>query len=182
MTNRWVVGLLGVLAIAALVGVGYSAFTATATVNGTASAGTAAIVVTSNGAGACFYPSGAPAPGSFSFSENAKDTVLSISVSNMVPGGVCSTVATVSNVGTVPVSLSNQLNSTSGICVGAALNCYDVSDTAGLSSVAGVSSEHAFATLGAPYSDTISIWIPAGSVSAPPSGVFSIYYIGSAGL
>ncbi|MFY9717282.1 MAG: hypothetical protein WAK40_05040 [Thermoplasmata archaeon] len=182
MTNRWIVGVLGVLAVAALVGVGYSAFTATATVNGTASAGTAAITVSTNGVGSCFYPSGAPAPGAFSFSENAKNTVLSITITNMVPGGICSTTATVTNVGTVPVSLSDQLNSTSGICVGAALNCYGVYDTSGLSSSAGVSSEHSFDTLGAPYSDAISVYIPAGSTSAPASGVFSIEYIGSAGL
>jgi hypothetical protein len=182
MTNRWIVGILGVLAVAALVGVGYSAFTATATVNGTASAGTAAIIVTSNDAGSCFYPGGAPAPGTFSFSENAKNTVLSITITNMVPGGVCSTIATVSNVGTVPVALSDQLNSTAGICVGAALNCYDVADSSGLSSALGVSSEHSFANLGAPYSDGISVFIPAGSTSAPASGVFSIEYIGSAGL
>jgi hypothetical protein len=182
VTKKWVVGMMAVLAVAALVGVGYSAFTATATVNGTATAGLDAIQVSSSQSGACFYPSGAPAPGSFGFSLNAKDTVLTLSVTNMVPGAVCSTVATISNVGSVPVVLSNQLNTTSGICVGPALNCYDVSDTAGLSSVTGIKNVNSIATLGSPYADTINVWIPAGSTSAPSSGVFSIYYVGSAGI
>jgi len=182
MTKKWVVGVLGVLAVAALVGVGYSAFTATATVNGTATAGIAAIEVTSTGAGYCQYPTGAPAPGSFVFAENAKDTVLSVTVSNLVPGSICVTSVTVQNVGTVPVALSAQLNATGGICSGPALNCYDVATTSGLSSAAGIFSVPAFANLGGPYLDSISVSIPAGSTSAPASGSFAVFYIGSAGL
>lgn len=182
MTNRWVVGMLAVLAVAGLVGVGYSAFTATATVNGTATAGNVQLQITSTYTASCNYASGAPAPGIVGVSSNAKYTVLTLTVSNLVPGGVCTTGAIITNVGSVPLVLSDQLNATSGICVGAALNCYDVSDTAGLTSTAPIYNVNSITTLGGPYTDMISIWIPAGSTSAPASGIFSIYYIGSAGI
>jgi hypothetical protein len=185
MTKKWVVGLLGVLAIAALVGVGYSAFTASATVNGTATAGTVSIIVTSPDQGSCAFPSGGPAPGAFTFSENPAQTVLNIGVSNLVPGGVCTTQATIINTGTVPVVLSNQLNESSGICApGPTLNCYDAFDSAGLTSVSPILNVNGITTLapGGSYIDTISVYIPAGSISAPPSGNFAIYFTGSAGI
>jgi hypothetical protein len=185
MLQRWVVGLLGVFAVAALVGVGYSAFTASATVNGTATAGTVSIEVRSSLSGSCTYASGAPAPGAFTFSENAADTVLSIGVSSLVPGGVCTTQATVTNTGSVPVLLNDQLNESSGICAsGPTLNCYDVSDTAGLRSVSPVLNVNSIVTLapGGSYTDTIAVYIPAGSTSAPASGNFAVYFMGSAGL
>ncbi len=185
MSNRWVVGLLGVLAVAALVGVGYSAFTATATVNGTATAGTAAIALNSPQAGACAYPSGGPAPGSFSFSENTSHTLVSVGVSNLVPGDFCYFSVTVTNVGTVPVVLNNQLNETSGICApGPSLNCFAVRDTAGLTSATPVLNVNGITTLavGGTYVDTIWVGIPSGSVTAPPSGLFSVFFTGVAGI
>ena len=185
MTKKWIAGMLGVLAVAALVGVGYSAFTATATVNGTATAGTAEITVSSPAAGTCGYVGGGPAPGGFSFAENHALTVLTVGLSNLVPGGICSFSFTVTNVGTVPVVLSDQLNETSGICApGPTLNCYGVNDGSGLTSATPVLSVTSLATLavGGTYLDTVWVGIPAGSTSAPPSGGFSIYFTGSAGV
>jgi hypothetical protein len=185
MARRWVLGIVGAFAVLAVAGVGFAAFTASATVTGEASQGTVSLKITDFAFFGCHYVTGAPAPGTFdSASENAVDTVLSLKVGNLTPAAYCSVKVFIMNTGTVPINITAFLNETSGICPPGGLNCYDVYDSFGLSAFGGVTS----ASLGAPIApgvvinDLVSVGIPAGSVSAPPVGIFSVYYLGTAGF
>ena len=186
MARRWVTGLVGVLAIAGLIGVGYSAFTATATVNGNTAAASVSLTVHPTTAGSCSFPNGTPASGSFTFSENAAQNVLSVGFTNLEPGGVCSVLVQVTSTATVPLVLSDQLNESSGICApGPTHNCYDVADSSGLTSVTPVLTVSSITTLaasGSSYIDNLEVYIPSGSTSAPATGSFAIEFIGSAGI
>jgi hypothetical protein len=201
MAQRWLIGVIAAFAVIGLAGVGFSAFTATATVNGSASAATMSLKIVENGTFACDYYYNVPgAPGNISFSgENAGQTVIGLTVANMTPGVYCVGAIVLENAGSVPVNVSVAFSTAgaNGMCSAYQLNCYGVFTTSGLGTDGSIwwvgqpndgivtDSYANFVTLspGGTYLDLIGIDMPAGSTSAPGGGgAFSIVYTASAGI
>jgi len=204
MAKRWLVGLVAAVAVVGLAGVGFSAFTATATVNGYASAGSVSLQITETGTFSCFYLPDtpypyAPAPGNIAFSPiRDGGTEVSFNVSNLTPGVICNGGVLLVNEGSVPLNVSVSLFSAgfNGVCGAYQYNCYDVITYSGIqagghywysgSPTAGGPSDVSanFVTLapGASVVDDLGVLIETGSTSAPSSASFSLVYTGSAGF
>ncbi|HTP56013.1 MAG TPA: hypothetical protein VML53_05030 [Thermoplasmata archaeon] len=204
MAKRWLVGLVAAVAVVGLAGVGFSAFTATATVNGYATAGSVSLQITETGGYACFYlpdtPYGyASAPGNVSFSPiRDGGTEVSLNVSNLTPGVICSGLILLTNAGSVPLNVSVSLYTAgfNGVCGAYDYDCYDAITYSGIqasghywfggSPTAGGPSDLSanFVTLapGGSFVDDIGILIETGSTSAPGAAAFSLVYTGSAGF
>lgn len=200
--KKWAMGLVGAFAVLGLAGVGFSAFTATAQVNGYAYGATMGLeIVSSFGAdcGSLFHAT-PPGPGNFTFfGENVAMTSISASVTNLTPGVYCEGAIELQNTGSVPVNVSVVLETagTNGICTAYAINCYDVESISGIEAAgwqwysASPTAGHSayvsanFTTLnpGATYWDWIASNIPPTSTSAstPASGTFTLVYTASAG-
>jgi len=206
MAKQWLVGLVGAFAVICLAGVGFSAFTASATVNGQASAATMDLKIYATEIGSCSsIPAGIPVPGAgnVTFSNlNAAETSVTLSVSNLTPNVYCLAYVWLQNAGSVPVNLSVAINTpgVDGMCTGGAVNCFDVFTYSGLD-LTGAPYGYWFLAspnLGTPtysqtnvitlnpsavYGDIIGVDIPSTSGdSTPGSAVFSIVYTASAGL
>lgn len=200
MAQRWILGLVAAIAVIALSGVGFAAFTANATVNGSASAGSVDLqIVYDQGQGCGSLYGATPAGvGNFTFyglTEGA--TEISAKVTNLTPGVWCQGVIGLENVGSVPITLSIVVNTpgTNGVCVSYSFNCYDVETISGIevtgwqwwvgSPTAGTSAYASanFATLapGQIYYDYLAVNIPHSSTSAPGAGAFTLVYTASAG-
>ncbi|HTW55002.1 MAG TPA: hypothetical protein VMG36_00940 [Thermoplasmata archaeon] len=201
MAQRWLIGVIAAFAVIGMAGVGFSAFTATATVNGSASAATMGLKIIENDTVACDWYFNTPgAPGNISFSnENAGQTVISLKVTNMTPGVYCVGIVVLENTGSVPVNVSVAFLTAgaNGMCNAFQLNCYGVFTLSGLATDGSIwwdaqptfgivtDSYSNFATLqpGGSFVDWIGVDMPAGSTSAPAGGgAFSIVYTASAGI
>lgn len=197
MTKKWVVGLVGVFAVLALSGVGFSMFTAQATVNGSATAATMGIQITAHGVGGgpsaytCYsWPIEADqyAPGNFSFyGENAQMTSINAVASNLTPGVYCGGWVNVTNVGTVPVNLSVALEYTTNICPAfVSHDCYDYSGWDNIDpAILGNTAVTNITLLmpGGTYHDFFVVGIVAGSDdSTPGSAYFTLAFTATAGF
>ncbi len=198
MTRKWIVGIGAALALVIVAGTGFAAFTATATVNGRASAGSVQLAIVDAYPYDCggFYGSQYPGPGNYTFyGENEAQTSISLSITNLTPSAWCQGVLVLENVGTVPVNLSVTLNTpgSNGICAPDAIDCMAVATTSGISDgsqfyfnadTTPTSTVTNFATLapGGYYSDQIAVEIATGSSDATPSSAtFTLVYTASAG-
>jgi hypothetical protein len=201
MSKRWLVGLAAAIAVVSMAGAGFSAFTAQATVNGTASAATIGLEIQSNYTYSCYYFYNVPgAPGTMAFSGlNAAKTEVSLSVSNLVPGDYCVVSVTIQNVGSLPINVSVALSTAgfNGMCSAYQLDCYGVFTTSGIGSdghiwwigqpnygvVTDSNANFVSLTPGGTYFDFIGIDLPAGSDdSSAATGTFSIAYTASEGI
>ena len=200
MAHKWVVGIGAALALVIVAGTGFAAFTATATVNGKASAGSVDLAIVETYVGGCnaFYGAQAPGPGNVTFTDlNEQETSVTLTVSNLTPSAFCVAAVTLENTGSVPVNLSVTLNTPgiNGVCSNYGLNCYSVFTNSGIDqgivwfadSPTGntpTSSVSNIVTLspGGTYTDDIGVEIPTGSTDATPStATFSLVYTGTAG-
>lgn len=193
-------GLVGAFAVMGLAGVGFSAFTASATVYGTASAGTVSLVITETESFGCSgaYANGAN-NGSMAFSPVSEDgSSVSASVSNIVPGEFCDGLVVLENTGSVPFNVSVAFNTpgANGMCIWGERDCYDVNTLSGIQ-VSGwlafcgpcnFSAEYSVTNIttlnpGQTYTDYVAVSIPQGADDGtPPTGSFSLVYTGSAGF
>lgn len=107
MGSRMVLAMVAAIAIVAVGGIGFATFTATATVNGTATGGTAELHW--SGAPTYAYGSGYVTGCSPSFSgyDGTGDTVMTINAAGFAPGDYCQITETIVNGGTVGVTLSS---------------------------------------------------------------------------
>jgi len=195
MAKRWLVGLVAAIAVVSLAGVGFSAFTATATVNGTASAATMGLEIVQNSTSGCYYNLNTPgAPGNISLvGETEARTTISLVVSNLTPGINCRAYVQLENTGSVPVNVSVQLDTpgAAGVCTAYAINCFDVDTLSGIQaagwqwwtgSPTGGTSSYSYSnfstlTPGGTVWDYIGVDIPYGSTDATPgSAAFSLVY------
>jgi len=203
MAMKWVFGVIGAFAVLAMTGIGFSAFTASATVHGTASAATMGLEITETSAYHCTYLPGTPlayqlAPGNVSFSPvSAGGTVVSFNASNMTPGVYCQGDLKLTNTGSVPVNVSVVLSTAgdNGICGAYGTNCYDVISTSGIEASgewhfdgsptapgpADVSSNFTRLNPGGSTVDAIAVLISTGFTSVDPTAYFTLTYTASAG-
>ena len=186
--KRWVIGVAAAFAVLAMAGVGFSAFTATATVNGTAYAGSAELTVVQSHflATLCeWYNFSFYTGGSITVTP-VSSNVLSFSVTNLVPGVRCFIGVNVTNVGSVPLSVTGALVPGAGICsTGATNGCFDAGTWLyPIDAITGVTSWLITPSLspGAIFYDFVVVGIPPGFTSAPTSASFSIVYTGTAGV
>jgi hypothetical protein len=112
MGTKWVIGVVAVVAMFAVGGIGFAAFTSSAYINGSATAGTL---------GPLYWTHGDPT-GSESFDHcsavigttfNSSDT-LNFGASNLAPGDYCSYQAHLHNAGSIPANVYAEVTSTSG--------------------------------------------------------------------
>ncbi|HTP54962.1 MAG TPA: hypothetical protein VML94_08425 [Thermoplasmata archaeon] len=195
MAKKWLIGMVAAISVVCMAGVGFSAFTALAQVNGNATAATMGLEIVQNFTTGCYYNLNvAGAPGNYSFSnENAAQTSISLVASNLTPGINCRAYLELENTGSVPVNVSVALDTAGadGICTAWALDCFDVYTLSGIeasgwlywsgSPTAGTSSDaySNWATLapGAMVWDVVLVDIPFGSDNGTPSsGAFSLVY------
>jgi hypothetical protein len=201
MAKRWLIGMAAALAVVCMAGVGFSAFTATATVNGNASSASIGLEIQSEGTYGCFYfGHNVTAPGNISYSGlNAAQTEVTLNVANLTPDDICEAYLVLENSGSLPLNVSITLN-TPGIdnlCAPYGSNCYDVF------TYSGIQASGAFFYYGSPtepaptsfsanftmlnpgqtYTDFYGVDIPAGSGdSTPTSTTFSLVYSASVGF
>jgi hypothetical protein len=202
MVKKWLIGLGAALAIVCMAGVGFSAFTAQAVVNGSGSAATTGLEITNPFTIGCGSLYGATAPGSNNFvfyDLSAGSTSISVKATNLTPGVYCEGALELLNTGTVAVQVSVALSTPglNGICTSYARNCYDVETLSGIeasgwqwytySPSAGTScyAYSDFTTLapGESYQDYLAVNIPAESTNpaTPASGTFTVTYTASTG-
>ncbi len=190
MTKRWLIGIVASIALVSMVGVGFSAFTTNAYVNGTANAGTASLLVSASSATSCvFYSGGVPDTEDAQVSIIPADTFVtsvSVQVSNGVPGDICAIPLELENAGTVALSVSETVTATSpAMCpTWPDLNCW------------GAGTDTPYLTTNGPSTGLVTGFLPAGgtwvvfafvefapfSTSAPAvPGSFTIEFTGTAG-
>jgi hypothetical protein len=198
MTRKWILGVGAALALVIVVGTGFAAFTATATVNGKATAGSVQLAIVNANYVSCGGFSGVsfPGPGNFTFfGENEARTSISLSVSNLTPDAWCQGYVELENVGSVPVNLSVTLNTpgSNGVCGIDLGNCTAVTTSSGINEgwqlwyggPTGLTTVSNFATLapGALYVDYVAVGIAGGSTDVTPAtATFSLVYTASAGF
>ena len=206
MAQKWILGVVGAFAVLALAGVGFAAFTAQATVNGSASAASVdlQIVSQSSFATTCFYLPDTPypyaaAPGNVSLATGEGFvSTATMTASNLTPGVGCFVYVTIENTGSVPENVSVALSTqgANGVCAAYAINCYDVISQSGIQASglwyvigsptapgpATVSTDFVTLPVGGTYSDYIGVLIATTSTSAPASGTFTLTYTASAGI
>ena len=201
MGRRWLVGLVAAVAVVCMAGVGFSAFTAQAAVNGTANSATMDLQITEAGSDGCFYFYNIPgAPGNASIvGENAAMNVLTFETSNMTPSTYCFIAFNLVNAGSVSVNVSAQLETAgaNGMCVAGQVSCYGVVTESGIASdgtiyVIGApnygtptDSSSNFVTLSPGGAFTEYRWgrpAPGSDDSTPASATFSIVYTATPGL
>lgn len=197
MAKRWWIGVASAFTVIALAGVGFSAFTASATVSGTISAGSAQIQFGNYLGHGCVYESnGAPGPGSLTFSGlNPAATSIDLGVQGINLGEYCDGALQITNTGTGPVTLTIGILflGENGICAADQTNCFDVVSASGISASgytclngsptpcgtsAGISTDFATLTPGQTYTDDIGVaFAPGSGTSSPTSGAFELVYI-----
>lgn len=186
MAKKWVLGLAAAMTIVAVAGVGFSAFTATAYVNGTATAATVGLTVApdANFPMSCSWmDTGAPdANASITITE-VSSTQVNIVASGLVPGVACNGVIWVNNTGSVALNLTNTLTPGAGICAPSASdNCIDVTGVYTIDPLYGVYSYNNPILTPGSYQDPYTVYIPDGFTMAPASASFTFTYVGTAGV
>ena len=191
------------IAVLAVAGAGFAAFTATATINGKATAGSVDLAIIQTSVGGCnsFYFAQYPGPGNVTFSNlNAQKTAVTLTISNLTPSAYCGAFVKLENTGSVPANLSLALNTagTNGVCPtnnDAAINCYSITTLSGIDegqtywygSPYGDTPTTSISNIvtlapGGTYTDLIGAEIPTGSTDATPaSTTFTLVYTASAG-
>jgi predicted ribosomally synthesized peptide with SipW-like signal peptide len=200
MAHKWIVGVGAALALIIVAGSGFAAFTASATVNGKATAGTVGLAITATDVLGCyaFYGAQAPGPGNISFSGlNEARNSVTLTTTNLTPSAFCDSTVTLENTGSVPENLSVVLNTpgANGVCAPEQQSCFEVYTVSGItegwvwwdSSPTGstpTSSVTNIVTLapGASYTDWLGVAIPPGANNGTPSSAtFSLVYTATAG-
>jgi len=108
MGKRWLAGLVVVVAIAAVGGIGFAAFTTSAFIKGNASAGTL---------GPLYWSDVSGCSASTSTTNNGSDTLV-ITALNMAPGDSCTVTGTLNNGGSLPANVYSEVT-----CVNPAEDC-----------------------------------------------------------
>ncbi|HTP55322.1 MAG TPA: hypothetical protein VML53_01470 [Thermoplasmata archaeon] len=204
MVKRWAIVACATLAVVAMTGVGFSAFTSSVTVNGYALSAYTDLQIVNYGVAGCgaFYGATAPGPGNISFfGEDEAANEISLVAYNLVPASYCYANITIENTGSEPLNASVVLNTpgANGICTANGTDCYDVFTATGIMTQGWVCfsvapncltnhtatyAEYGFVTLqpGQTFTDLIGMDIPPLSDNNTPSiGYFSLVYTGSAG-
>ena len=203
MVQKWILGAGMAIAVVAVVGTGFAAFTATATVNGRATAGSVGLTIVNTYVGGCnsFYGAQTPGPGNVTFSDlNEQRTAVTLTISNLTPSAYCGAWVQLENTGSVPVNLSLALLTagSGGVCPtdnDGATNCYSITTLSGIDegqtywdgSPYGNTPTTSISNIvtlapGATYTDLIGAEIPTGSTDATPAVcVFTLVYTASAG-
>lgn len=117
MARNWKLGLIAVIAVAAIGGIGFSQFTSTATITGNASAGNIDLQWT---------PQGTPAMVATSSWDDCSAVVtastITITAYNLAPGDDCqlpsSDGVTLTNFGTIPASVTWSVTDSAPACFG----------------------------------------------------------------
>jgi hypothetical protein len=201
MAKRWLVGLAAAIAVVCMAGVGFSAFTAQATVYGNASAATVGLQITETGTFGCFYfGHDVAAPGNIAFSGLSDGgTQITLTVSNLTPDDICEAGLVLENVGSQPLNVSIALNTpgANGVCGPYGFNCYDVYTYSGIQASGdfffygspteptptSYSANFTELNPGQSYTDYYGIDIPWGSTDATPaSATFTLVYSASVGF
>lgn len=184
MAKKWVVGLAAAITIVAVAGVGFSTFTTTAYVNGTATSATVALTVAPGDNMACYWLSNLTNYSYGSISEYAVSPMqVNLSVQNLVPGTACAASVYVNNTGTITLNLTNTLTGT-GMCLpGDTDGCFEVQGVYNaLDSGAGILSYNNPHLYVGTYYDNFVVSIPAGFTYAPSTMTFTSTYVGTAGV
>lgn len=197
MVKKWWVGVASAFVVLALAGVGFSAFTASATVTGSISAASAEIQFGSFLGHGCVYESnGATGPGSLTFSGlNPAATSINLDVQGINLGEYCDGAIQIMNSGTGPVTLTAGILflGENGICGAGQTDCFDVVSASGIAASGytclngsptpcGTSAEVStdFVTLspGQTFTDDIGVaFAPGSDASSPTTGTFELVYI-----
>lgn len=114
MGRRWALGLVTVAVVLAASGIGFAAFTSSAYINGSGTAGTFYLYWSSPGASGSASYNICPV-GVISTTTNTSDT-LTISASNLAPGDYCTFTADLNDGGSLPGQVWDQITSVSGAC------------------------------------------------------------------
>jgi hypothetical protein len=202
MVRKWVLGVGLAVAVVAVAGTGFAAFTANVTVNGQATAGSMGLAIVNTAVAGCssFYGAQYPGPGNVTFSNlNEQRTAVTLTISNLTPSAYCGAWVELENTGSVPVTLGLVMNTAgeNGVCptVSTATNCYSITTLSGIDEgqtywdgspygLTPTTSISDITTLnpGGTYTDLIGAEIPSGSTNATPGTVtFTLVYTGSAG-
>ncbi|MGP8077871.1 MAG: hypothetical protein ACLQD8_08695 [Thermoplasmata archaeon] len=201
MTKRWLVGLVAAIAVVCMAGVGFSAFTAQATVYGNASAASVGLQIVQNYSFGCYYFGHAEAaPGSLSFTDlNEAQTAVSLNVANLTPDQICEATLTIENTGSQPLNVSIALNTpgSNGVCGPYGFNCFDVFTYSGIQASGdfwfdgsptapaptAYSANFTYLNPGQSYQDFYGVDIPWGSNdTTPSSATFTLVYSASVGF
>jgi hypothetical protein len=185
MGSRLVLVMVAAVAIVAVGGIGFAAFTSSVTVNGTASAGNIVLEFASNP-----YGTGASTPSGATCTlqtYGGTTTTISISASNLAPNQYCSFVLTITNAGSLPANSESSLftASSGSYCSSSGeINCIWVQDSLSpspLNSETGVYTGSGTTVIpaGGTLTYTIYTTLPAGSTDQSTSLGFSISLTGS---
>jgi hypothetical protein len=179
MGSRLVLALVAAVAIVAVGGIGFAAFTSVAYVNGT---GTAANVgpLTWND-----YTAGSGTDGATcSTSSSSPYTTLTLTVNGLIPGGSCNVMPTLYNGGGYPLTLATSASGWSVVANPNSGNCndFDYSDASGIDTGSSVTtgSGSIGASTSAPYSVTISLGSGAGNTDQGLSCSLTVTITGTA--
>ncbi|MGP8077852.1 MAG: hypothetical protein ACLQD8_00225 [Thermoplasmata archaeon] len=196
MTKRWLVGLVAAIAVVCMAGVGFSAFTAQATVYGNASAASVGLQIVENESFGCFYYGHLEsAPGSISFAGLSDgNTAVTLNVANLTPDQVCTATLTIENTGSQPLNVSIALNTpgSNGICLTTEADCFGVTTVSGITvggfyftnpSATAFVQNFTYLNPGQTYTDTYAVSIEWGSDNSTPSaGTFTLVYSATVGF
>ncbi|MGI0128824.1 MAG: hypothetical protein ACREEC_01485 [Thermoplasmata archaeon] len=112
MPRNWLVGVLALIVVFVVAGVGYAAFTSSASITAGAGAGTfGPLTWGSTGGVAPYYDSGCPSYVN-EYSPVVSGSSITVGVSNMAPGDTCSVHMYLQNAGTLAGTLSEIITCT----------------------------------------------------------------------
>jgi hypothetical protein len=189
MGSRLVLALVAAVAIVAVGGIGFAAFTANAYINGTAGAGNVQLAWCNPGYASCAAYYGATGPTTYFASDpgvnicptptvitsvTTEDTLV-LSATNLAPGDYCTFTASLDNVGTLPVSVSGN-----GAYGGAGSGCGDVEYGDNINGGFGYSSSSPGINVGGSFGFVASIGLSSGATAQSESCTFDVSFTGTA--
>jgi hypothetical protein len=182
MSKRWMMGLAMAVAVVAVGGVGFAAFSSSAVVNGSATAATVSLLIYPY-AYECYWTGNFTTYANGTVSVTGGGSSVTMTAGNLLPGTTCEGIVDVYDESSVPINLTISLSGT-GLCGPSSTNgCYDVYDIYGVASETGTyAQEFPNLPVGLAFSDAWSVSIPAGWTSAPSSITFTGTYTATAGL
>jgi hypothetical protein len=183
MGSRLVLAMVAAVAIVAVGGIGFAAFTASVYVDGSGAAGSVALSFTSNPYGtAASSPAGATCAIQ---SYGGSTGTITVAASNLEPGQYCTFTLSVQNVGTLPITseTSTYAYVSGSVCnSGGQMNCIWVSDGIGLNTETGTSgSDSTTIPVSGEYTYILYVELPGGSTIQSTALSFTITLTGSAG-